>query len=49
MRNFDYMKDEYSTFAEKVGAIEKQKELTTASLKEAETLFDARMVYWFGE
>lgn len=36
-------------FAEKVEAIEKQKELITASLKEAETLFDARMEYWFGE
>lgn len=36
-------------FAEKVEAIEKQKELITASLKEAERLFDSRMEYWFGE
>ena len=36
-------------FAEKVEAIEKQKELITASLKEAERLFDTRMEYWFGE
>lgn len=49
MRNFDYMKDEYSTFAEKIEGIEKQKELITASLKEAERLFDSRMEYWFGE
>lgn len=36
-------------FAEKIEGIEKQKELITASLKEAERLFDARMEYWFGE
>lgn len=37
------------TFAQKVEAIEKQKELITESIKEAQTLFDARMDYWFGE
>lgn len=37
------------SFAQKVEAIEKQKELITASIKEAQTLFDARMDYWFGE
>lgn len=37
------------TFAQKVEAIEKQKELITSSIKEAQTLFDARMDYWFGE
>ena len=36
-------------FAEKVEGIERQKELITASIKEAETLFDSRMEYWFGE
>ena len=36
-------------FAEKIEVIEKQKELITASIKEAQTLFDARMEYWFGE
>ena len=36
-------------FAEKVEGIERQKELITASIKEVETLFDARMEYWFGE
>lgn len=37
------------SFAQKIEAIEKQKELITASIKEAQTLFDARMDYWFGE
>lgn len=37
------------SFAQKVEAIEKQKELITASIKEAQLLFDARMDYWFGE
>lgn len=37
------------TFAQKVEAIERQKELITASIKEAQLLFDARMDYWFGE
>lgn len=36
-------------FAEKVETIEKQKELITASIKEAQLLFDSRMEYWFGE
>lgn len=37
------------SFAQKIEVIEKQKELITASIKEAQTLFDARMDYWFGE
>lgn len=37
------------SFAQKIEAIEKQKELITASIKEAQTLFDSRMDYWFGE
>lgn len=37
------------TFAQKIEAIERQKELITASIKEAQMLFDARMDYWFGE
>lgn len=37
------------SFAQKIEAIEKQKELITASIKEAQLLFDARMDYWFGE
>lgn len=37
------------TFAQKIEAIEKQKELISQSIKEAETLFDSRMEYWFGE
>lgn len=37
------------SFAQKVEAIERQKELITASIKEAQLLFDARMDYWFGE
>ena len=41
--------DLQKSFAQKIEAIEKQKELITASLKEAERLFDARMEYWFGE
>ncbi len=36
-------------FAKKIEAIEKQKEMITASIKETQTLFDARMDYWFGE
>lgn len=36
-------------FAEKIEVIEKQKELITASIKEAQLLFDSRMEYWFGE
>lgn len=37
------------SFAQKIEAIEKQKELINASIKEAQLLFDARMDYWFGE
>ncbi len=37
------------SFAQKIEAIEKQKELINQSIKEAQTLFDARMDYWFGE
>ena len=36
-------------FAEKIEAIEKQKELLKRSIKEVETLFDARMEYYFGD
>ena len=36
-------------FAEKIEAIEKQKELLKRSIKEIETLFDARMDYYFGD
>lgn len=36
-------------FAEKIEAIEKQKELLKRSIKEIETLFDARMEYYFGD
>ena len=36
-------------FADKIEAIEKQKELLKRSIKEVETLFDARMDYYFGD
>lgn len=36
-------------FAEKIEAIEKQKELINQSIKEAQLLFDSRMDYYFGE
>ena len=36
-------------FAEKVEAIERQKELINQSLREVKTLFDSRMDYWFSE
>ena len=36
------------SFAKKIEAIEKQKELITASIKEMQTLFDSRMEYYFG-
>ena len=36
------------TFASKIEAIEKQKELIKQSLGEVETLFDARMQEYFG-
>ena len=36
-------------FAEKIEVIEKQKELLKRSIKEIETLFDARMDYYFGD
>lgn len=36
-------------FAEKVEAIEQQKELINQSLREVQTLFDSRMDYWFSE
>ncbi len=35
-------------FADKIEAIEKQKELIKESIKETETLFNARMQYYFG-
>ena len=34
-------------FAEKIEAIEKQKELIKQSIKEVETLFNSRMDYYF--
>lgn len=37
------------SFAQKIEAIEKQKELINQSIKETQTLFDARMDYYFGE
>lgn len=37
------------SFAQKIEAIEKQKELINASIKEVETLLNARMGYYFGE
>ena len=39
--------DLQNEFAEKVEAIEKQKELVKQSIVEAETLFNSRMDYWF--
>ncbi|MBQ5723488.1 MAG: restriction endonuclease subunit S, partial [Muribaculaceae bacterium] len=36
-------------FADKIEAIETQKELLKRSIKEVETLFDARMDYYFGD
>ena len=37
------------SFAQKVESIERQKELINQSIREAETLFDSRMEYYFGE
>ncbi len=37
------------SFAQKIEAIEKQKELIYQSIKETQTLFDSRMDYYFGE
>lgn len=37
------------SFAQKIEAIEKQKELINQSIKETQTLFDSRMDYYFGE
>lgn len=37
------------TFAEKIESIERQKELINQSIREAQTLFDSRMEYYFGE
>lgn len=37
------------SFAKKVEAIERQKELINQSIREAQTLFDSRMEYYFGE
>ena len=41
--------DKQQAFAEKVEAIERQKELINQSLREVQTLFDSRMDYWFSE
>lgn len=37
------------SFAQKVDSIERQKELINQSIREAQTLFDSRMEYYFGE
>ncbi|MCR4827457.1 MAG: restriction endonuclease subunit S [Bacteroidales bacterium] len=37
------------SFAQKIGAVERQKELINQSIREAQTLFDSRMEYYFGE
>ena len=37
------------SFAQKVETIERQKELINQSIREAQTLFDSRMEYYFGE
>lgn len=37
------------SFAQKVEAVERQKELIIQSIREAQTLFDSRMEYYFGE
>ena len=37
------------SFAQKIGAIERQKDLINQSIREAQTLFDSRMEYYFGE
>lgn len=37
------------SFAQKVEAIERQKKLINQSIREAQTLFDSRMEYYFGE
>ena len=37
------------SFAEKVEAIERQKELINQSIREVQTLFDSRMDYWFSD
>lgn len=36
------------SFASKIEAIERQKELISNSIKESQKLFDSRMEYWFG-
>ena len=41
--------DLQQAFAEKVEAIEQQKELINQSIKDVQTLFDAKMDYYFGE
>ena len=37
------------SFAQKIESIERQKELINQSIREAQTLFDSRMEYYFGE
>ena len=39
--------DLQNAFAQKIEAIEKQKELIKKSIQETETLFNSRMDYWF--
>ena len=37
------------SFADKIGAIERQKDLTNQSIREIQNLFDSRMDYYFGD
>lgn len=41
--------DLQQSFAKKIEAIEKQKELINQSIKEVQLLFDAKMDYYFGD
>lgn len=41
--------EQQQSFAEKVEAIERQKELINQSIREVQTLFDSRMDYWFSD
>ena len=41
--------EQQQAFAEKVEAIERQKELINQSIKDVQTLFDAKMDYYFGD
>jgi restriction endonuclease S subunit len=41
--------EQQQAFAEKVKAIEQQKQLINQSIKDVQTLFDAKMDYYFGD